>query len=139
MPNTTYHYRVISVDRAGNAANIPAPSVTVPGPTLRATSAPDFNSSGGSGTCTSETVDGEVILAPSAGTEFSGSAVSDGWIDVPYADGGAAFVGDGVVLADGSRLGTCEDVNGTCKEAWHLTPGHQLEFTATFTGDAFQH
>jgi hypothetical protein len=138
-PNTTYYYRVISVDRSGNEANIAAPSVTVPGPTLRDTSTPDFNAGTGSGTYTSETADGEVILAPATGAEFSGSALSPGWIDVPYADGGAAFVGNGVVLVDGSRLGTCADVNGSCQEQWALTPGHRLEFIATFTGDAFQH
>ncbi|PYR88036.1 MAG: hypothetical protein DMF84_29675 [Acidobacteria bacterium] len=42
-PNTTYYYRVISVDRSGNAANVAAPSVTVPGPTLRDTAATDFS------------------------------------------------------------------------------------------------
>ncbi|PYR88035.1 MAG: hypothetical protein DMF84_29670 [Acidobacteria bacterium] len=58
---------------------------------------------------------------------------------MPYASGGAAFLGNGTVLVDGSRLGTCSDVNGTCQEQWSMTPGHRLEFMAVFTGDAFQH
>ncbi len=139
-PNTTYYYRVISVDRSGNAANVAAPSVTVPGPTLRDTAAVDFAAGQSSGTYVSETTDGEVILAPVAGTEFSGTALSPGWRDVPYAAGGAAFLGNGAVLVDGSRLGTCVDVgNGICQEQWTMTPGHRLEFMGIFTGDAFQH
>ena len=138
-PNTTYYYRVISADRSGNTTNVPAPSVTVPGPTLRDTASPDFAAGSGSATYTSETEDGEVILAPLSGTEFSGTTLSPGWLNVPYATGGAAFLGGGVVLVDGSRLGTCVTVNTTCQEQWNLTPGHRLEFVGTFTGDAFQH
>ncbi|PYR88034.1 MAG: hypothetical protein DMF84_29665 [Acidobacteria bacterium] len=138
-PNTTYYYRVISVDRSGNSANVAAPSVTVPGPTLRDTTSPDFNAGFGSSTYVSETSDGEIILAPAAASEFSGSALSPAWLSVPYASGGAAFLGNGLVLVDGSRLGTCSAVNGTCQEQWSLTPRHRLEFIATFTGDAFQH
>ena len=138
-PNTTYYYRVISADRSGNTTNVAAPSVTVPGPTLRDTASPDFAAGSGSATYTSETEDGEVILAPLSGTEFSGTTLSPGWLNVPYATGGAAFLGGGVVLVDGSRLGTCVTVNTTCQEQWNLTPGHRLEFVGTFTGDAFQH
>jgi len=90
-PNTTYYYRVVSIDRSGNTANIAAPSVTVPGPTLRDTASPDFSAGGGVNTYVSETSDGEVILAPAAGTEFSGSRLSPGWLSVPYASGGAAL------------------------------------------------
>ena len=138
-PNTTYYYRVVSVDRSGNGTTIAAPSVTVPGPTLRDTATPDFQAGTGSATYVSETADGEIILAPAASTEFSGSALSPGWLAVPFASGGSAMVGNGIALVDGSRLGTCAVVNGTCQEQWSLTPGHRLEFVATFTGDAFQH
>ncbi len=137
--DTTYYYRVISVDHSGNAGDVPAPGVRVPGPTLRDTSSSDFDAGAGSNIYTSETADGEVILAPVAGIEFSGSTLPPGWIDVPYGTGGAALIGNGIALVDGSRLGTCVDVSGTCREQWALTPGHRLEFTATFTGDAFQH
>ncbi len=138
-PNTTYYYRVISVDRSGNTANIAAPSVTVPGPTLRDTTTPDFSAGVNASTYVAETLDGEVILQPTAGSEFSGSTLPSGWTSVPYASGGAAFMGDGQVLVDGSRLGTCSDAGGICQEQWSLTPGHRLEFIALFTGDAFQH
>src|SRR3954447_322130 len=138
-PNTTYYYRVISVDRSGNTTNLAAPSVTVPGPTLRDTVTPDFQAGSGTGTYLSESADGEVILAPAVGTEFSGSALSPGWLTVPFAAGGSAFLGNGIALVDGSRLGTCSDVTGTCEEQWSMTPGHRLQFIATFTGDAFQH
>ncbi len=138
-PNTTYYYRVVSADRSGNVAKVAAPSVTVPGPTLRDTATPDFQAGAGSATYVSETSDGEVILAPAAGTEFSGSTLSPGWMVVPFASGGSAFIGNGLAVVDGSRLGTCSDVNGSCQEQWSMTPGHRLEFIATFTGDAFQH
>src|SRR5262249_28982167 len=40
--NTTYYYRVTSADAAGNSTTSPAPSFTVPGPTLRDTAQTDF-------------------------------------------------------------------------------------------------
>ena len=138
-PNTTYYYRVVSVDRSGNGADVAAPSVTVPGPTLRDTAAADFAAGAGTRTYVAETDDGELTLAPASGIEFSGTTLPAGWSDVPYAAGGAAFIGNGVALVDGSRLGTCVNVGTVCQEQWALTPGHRLEFVATFTGDAFQH
>ncbi|HXT31510.1 MAG TPA: N,N-dimethylformamidase beta subunit family domain-containing protein, partial [Vicinamibacterales bacterium] len=138
-PNTTYYYRVISVDRSGNEAKVNAPTFTVPGPTLRDTSATDFAAGGGAGAYVSETGNGEVILAPSSGSEFSGTAISPGWTAVPWDSGGFAQVANGRLLVDGSRVGTCVDTGGSCQEQPTLSPGHRLDFVATFSGDAFQH
>jgi hypothetical protein len=138
-PNTTYYYRVISVDRSGNAANVAAPSFTVPGPTLRDTSATDFAAGTIGATYVSENGDGEVMLAPAAGTEFSGSALDSNWTAVPWDVGGFARVANGTLLVDGSRVGTCVTILGGCAETANLSPGHRLEFVATFSGDAFQH
>src|SRR4029079_12336598 len=138
-PNTTYYYRVVSVDRSGNEAKVNAPTFTVPGPTLRDTSAPDFAAGSGSGTYVAEGSDGEVILAPSSASEFSGTALSPGGLAVPWDTGGFASVSNGNLLVDGSRVGTCVDSGGTCQESFNLSPGHRLDFVATFSGDAFQH
>ncbi|HXT31094.1 MAG TPA: Ig-like domain-containing protein, partial [Vicinamibacterales bacterium] len=138
-PNTTYYYRVISIDRSGNAANVAAPTFTLPGPTLRDTSATDFAAGTGPATYIAEGGNGEVILAPSAGSEFSGTAMSPGWTAVPWDTGGFATVANGRLLVDGSRVGTCVDNGSGCVEQPTEQPGHRLDFVATFSGDAFQH
>jgi Domain of unknown function (DUF4082)/Bacterial Ig domain/Bacterial Ig-like domain (group 3)/Calx-beta domain/Cadherin-like domain/Purple acid Phosphatase, N-terminal domain len=138
-PNTTYYYRVISIDRSGNATNVAAPTFTVPGPTLRDTSSTDFAAGTATATYVAENQDGEVTLAPAAGSEFSGTALSPGWLAVPWDTGGFASVANGRLLVDGSRVGTCVDNGAGCQETFNLSPGHRLDFVATFSGDAFQH
>jgi len=84
-PNTTYYYRVGSADEVGNEATYPvdpAPplSFTTTAASLIDTTAADFGL-GTLGACAyvAQTGDGEVILAPMVGAEFSGSALPDGW------------------------------------------------------------
>ena len=36
-----------------------------------------------------QAVDGELILTPTVGTEFSGTALPSGWFGTPWATGGA--------------------------------------------------
>jgi VCBS repeat-containing protein len=152
-PNTTYYYRVTSVDAAGNATTSAAPSFTVPGPTLRDTAQADFLAGAGTGTYASETHDGELILSPAVGTEFSGTTMPDGWTEYAFGPDGYSAVGGGGLIVDGVRVaysappGLCDaDASGNCKpETLDTTPSaiftapHTVQFVATFTGDAFQH
>jgi hypothetical protein len=76
-----------------------------------------------------QTGDGEVILTPTEGTEFSGTALPSGWFGTPWVTGGSATVGGGVLTVDGALIGT---------NAYYL-PGHSLEFVATFGANTSQH
>ncbi|HXI31180.1 MAG TPA: Ig-like domain-containing protein, partial [Vicinamibacterales bacterium] len=149
QPNTTYYYRATSIDAAGNRTTSEAPSFTVPGPTLRDTAQSDFLAGSGTGTYASETDDGELILAPLVGTEFSGSTLPRGWIEFVWGStSGYTAMGGGEMIVDGVRVAMCAtDTAGNCLpgEAFASTPSaiftspHSMEFVATFTGDAFQH
>src|SRR5262249_5024250 len=73
--------------------------------------------------------DGELILAPAAGTEFTGTALPASWFSTPWNTGGTAGGGGGVLTVDGARAGTTALYG----------PGRSLEFVATFSGDAYEH
>ena len=75
----------------------------------------------------SETGNGEVILAPTVGAEFSGSSLPLGWESGPWT-GGTALVGGGTVTVDGAWARTTAT----------FAPGRALEFVATFSGASFQ-
>ena len=147
QPNTTYYYRVTAADRSGNTTTVAAPSFTVPGPTLRDTASTDFAAGTKAGTYVSQTADGEVILAPTSGSEFTGPALPAGWIEVPWSSEGYSIIANGVLLVDGARVASCvTDTNGAClPETTTSTPSavftapRSLEFTANFSGDQFQH
>ena len=139
---TQYFYRLRSTDRAGNSVTAypGAPSFSMPGPTLRDMTSANFGAGSPAGSYVSETDDGEVILAPATGTEFSGSTLPSGWSANIWSLGGTAVVGGGRITVDGARVATCAvDVNGVCQDLFNVGPGHSLEFVATFTGDPFQH
>ncbi len=75
----------------------------------------------------SRTLDGgEVILAPAVGTEFDGPGIPAGWTTGSWT-GGATTV-DGEATVDGSWI----RANGL------VGAGRAIEFTGTFSGDAFQ-
>ena len=84
-PGTTYHYRVTSADADGNPATSPpggdAPaSFETPPPGLTDTTVGDFSAgTPGANTYVSQAADGEVILKPTVGAEFSGSSLPSGW------------------------------------------------------------
>ena len=132
---TTYYYRVRSADAAGNAsfspptANPPASFVT-PLVSMMDTTVADFTAGqGDTGSYVGQTGDGEVLLAPTAGSEFSGTGLPAGWTATPWQTGGSATVGGGAILLDGASSGT----TGT------FGAGHVLEFVGTFSGAAHQH
>lgn len=141
-PYATYFYRITSVDRSGNASVAMAPSFTLPGPTLHDTASADFLAgTPGSSTYVAETVNGEVTLKPTAAAEFSGTALPAGWSGIIWtpSQGGTFSVADGKLAVDGARVGTCDTAAIPDCESGIYTPGHSLEFIATFSGDPFQH
>src|SRR3954462_9754695 len=107
-PNTTYYYLITATDHSRNTTTIPAPTFTVPGPTLRDTSVSDFAAGASAGgTYVAQTADGELILAPTSATEFTGPSLSPGWIEVPWSPEGYSIIVDGVLLVDGARVASC--------------------------------
>ncbi len=137
--NTTYYYRVTSRDAALNSATFPPDPPDPPAQfTMPALACLDDDleedfaaGTTGGATYVSATGDGEVILAPAAGAEFSGSSLPAGWEAVAYGGGGQAVVGGGVVTIDGHR------VNTTGGPAFG--PGRVIEFVATFNSAVNQH
>jgi hypothetical protein len=141
--NTTYYYRIAATDRSANKTVAFAPTFTVPGPTLRDTASTDFAAGTRTGTYVSETADGEVILSPSVGSEFSGPTLPAGWVAVPWSQTGYSAIENGVLVVDGARVASCQtDANGACipGETTTVTPSavftapHSLDFSARFSG-----
>ena len=129
--DTTYFFRVSSTDGFGNTAVEPVPPATGNFTTSNGvatdTTVADFGAgvTGGS-TYVSNTDGGEVILAPTVGTEFDGPGIPAGWTTGSWT-GGATTV-DGEATVDGSWI----RANGL------VGAGRAVEFSATFSGDAFQ-
>jgi hypothetical protein len=76
-----------------------------------------------------QAADGELILAPTIGTEFSGTALPAGWLGTPWAPGGRATVRGGVVTVDGALIRTNA----------YYSPTHSVEFVATFGANTSEH
>ena len=100
------------------------------------TTASDFGAgTPGANTYVSETANGEVILKPTEGQEFSGGpGLPAGWSSSTWESsgggaGGTATVSGGALHVDGTIAAT----DAT------FSPGHALEFVATFGATAFQH
>jgi hypothetical protein len=93
------------------------------------TAASDFTA-GTPGSCYfAQVTDGEVLLSPTEGTEFSGVAMPAGWNSFTWDPSGTVTLGGGVVTVDAAVART--DAN--------YGPGRSLEFVATFGTHAFQH
>ena len=121
-PNTTYHYRVLSTDGAGNPATSPTASFVTPSLSLVDTTDADFLA--GTGGCL--VAGGGVRLAPSLSEQFSGSALPAGWTPFSWTGSGAVTVAGGAVTADGQRV-TSDAVYG---------PGRVLEIRGTLARGA---
>ncbi len=131
-PEITYYYRVTSADVSANSATEPplvsaAASFTTQGPPCArdATAAEFAAGTPGVATYVAETADGELILAPAAGAEFSGASLPAGWISGLYG-GAAPVVGGGHVSVDGAYVTT----------SGYYPPGRAVEFAATFDATA---
>jgi IPT/TIG domain/Glycosyl hydrolases family 16 len=84
----------------------------------------------GAGTYLAETGDGEVILAPTVGAEFSGSALPADWESSLWTPpNGSATVAGGVLTLDGALARTTST----------QPADSSLEFVATFGSAPFQH
>src|SRR5436190_2078868 len=132
-PNTIYHVTVSGTVANANDSQLGSDytwSFTTGLNTFTDTTTADF-SAGTTGTDTyvSQIGDGEVILNPTLGIEFSGSALPAGWTGTEWNPGGAVTVASGQITVDGARAVTTTDFG----------PGRSLEFVATFTGASFQH
>ena len=88
----------------------------------------DFSAGTLTNTYVTQNADGEVTLAPTVGSEFSGNTLPDGWTTTLWDGGGSATVGNGVLRVDGALTGTAST----------YTPGRSLEFVATFENANFQ-
>jgi hypothetical protein len=83
----------------------------------------------GSGTAVTTTADGEVSLAATDGSEFSGTALPTGWSATPWVSGGGATVGGGALTVDGAVVGPPTS----------YAAGRSLEFAATFSSAPYEH
>jgi hypothetical protein len=76
----------------------------------------------------SETAGGEVTLAPTVGTEFSGTDLPSGWTSTVLTTGGVSTVANGWITVDGTSV----------LAPTTYSSGHTLEFVATFSGQPNQ-
>ena len=128
---TTYYYRVISVDAAGNSATSPAtanPPASFLTPTTSVTHSTVADFSGGSGGSvfvggTGAGIDGEVVLRPTVAEEFAGSTLPSGWTSTAWSTGGTTTFSGGDAVPDGARLGTSSTYSAVLRS---------VEFVATF-------
>jgi hypothetical protein len=134
---TQYFYRVTSVDGSGNSATSPDPTAApatfttaaATPTTVTDTTVANFTAGTvGTGAYVAQTGDGEVSLAPAAGSEFSGTSLPSGWTrtSVNLLLPGTATVSGGSVAVDGSYVRT----NTT------YSAGRSLEFVGTFDAAA---
>ena len=110
-PNTRYYYRVTSADAAGNATTSPATTSSPASYTPTTTPLSDATAANFSAGTTSSTYvglngTGEVVLTPTAVTEFSGTALPAGWTSTATVSGGKSTVSAGTVTVSGANLQT---------------------------------
>ena len=127
-----FYYRVSSADEHDNLATVPlfndpANEFHTLSPSFSDTTVNDFTS-GMISSCNyvSNMANGELILAPTIGAEFSGTSLPDGWFSSPWNPGGSATVNDGVITVNGALVGSNT----------FYGPGHSLEFVATFSAQS---
>ena len=124
---TTYYFRVTSTDGAGNTSVLPAPpadpaSFIMPTAVAVDTTVANFTAGAtGSTTYVADTAGGEVMLSPTVGAEFSGTALPSEWATGAWT-GGTATVAGGALEVDGAFARTTALYD----------PNRALEFRATF-------
>ena len=118
---------------AGLSAASPAMAETV---TFTDTTVSDFSAGSlDANTFISQTEDGEVILMPTVGAEFSNSSLPEHWSSCNWSGNDCVTPGSGATVSGGSLhvLGAMASTEAT------FAPGRSLEFVATFGSAAFQH
>ncbi len=131
--NTTYYYRVTSIDGANNSSTYPSVSdsplsFTLPAARFVDTTVNDFGAGTMDACYLGQDEDGELLLNPTLGEEFSGATLPTGWTTYPWT-GGAVTSSGGQLIADGAAGFT--DAS--------YSPGRSLEFVATFGAAPNQH
>ncbi len=132
--NTTYYYRVTSKDGAGNSSTLPAvsdppASFAMPSASFIDTTVADFSAGTlDANTYLAQMEDGELLLKPTIGEEFSGTSLPADWDSTPWT-GGTSTVSGSSLVVDGARANTND----------FYTPGRAIEFEATFGAAPFQH
>ena len=135
-PDTSYVATVASsvADASGNPLGTEATwtfTTAVDLSSLTDTTAAEFGAgTTGADTYVSDTSGGELILAPTVGSEFQGTNLPSGWSSTPWTAGGGSTVAGGVISVDAARA------NPTAAPAFG--PGRSLEFSATFGAGTFQ-
>jgi hypothetical protein len=122
--STTTGSKIITATDSGVSATATLTQTTYcPGACFTDTSVGDFTGGvPGSGIYIAETTDGEVILAPTVGSEFSGTSLPSGW-------NGTGTVQNGWVTVDAAQVSTTGDV---------FTPGRAIDFAAILSGGQYQ-
>jgi hypothetical protein len=141
-PSTTYYYRVASADAAAHSSTDPAPPApprefTTPAKVLSDTTVADFTAgSADANAALSQAADGEVMLRPTEGDEFSGGpGIPAGWASCPWTAPETCASGTGATISSG-RL----HLDGTyARTVASYGSGRSLEFVANFGGQSFEH
>jgi len=110
-PNTRYYYRVTSVDSLNRSVTSPASPAAAATyiPTVAPmtdTTTADFTAGAVASSYVASNGDGEVVLAPSLATEFTGTTVPSTWVAQANVTGGRATVANGLVTLSGEYLRT---------------------------------
>ncbi len=139
--NTTYYYRVSSADAATNSNTDPAPpaaprTLTTPSLSFTDNVVADFTAgSPDTNARISQTSDGELILKPTEGDEFSGTGLPTGWASCPWSAPETCAPGAGATVSGGSL-----HINGNySRTVATYGSGRNLELVANFGGQSFQH
>jgi hypothetical protein len=102
---TRYYYRVTSADAAGNTASAPATGAATFATPFSNTTVQDFSAGTNTSTYNATNGDGEVVLAPTAVTEFPGTALPTGWTSTNGTNG-STTVASGIATVKNATLTT---------------------------------
>ena len=126
----SFTYKASDGTAQSNAATVSITVQATSTPGLTDTTAADFQAGTlGADLYVGEDGDGELLLAPTVGSEFSGSALPAGWTSGSWNAGSSVTVAGGALSIDGAWAGTNA----------FFAAGRSLEFNATFGAAAFQH
>ncbi len=125
---TAYHFQAQSTDAANNTATSADQTFTTAGQIVQTTTA-DFLAGTRSGTGVTEDSGGEVRLAPAFNDLFNGTALGSAWTASPWATGGSATEGGGIVTVNGADLASTATFG----------PANSIEAKVTFGAAPFSH
>ena len=129
-PSHTYYFSVTSGAGTADTASDGPYHFDMPTNLFVDTTVGDFSAGTfGTGTYLGDAGDGEVLLAPAAGTEFFDTVLPAGWTGSQWNPGqGVLNITGGAANVDGYKINTVDSFG----------PGRSLEFATTFRSDAYQ-